>query len=143
MQRELRRCLVCCNSIYTEAYVAASISPDPSLNAISGIVARKGGTGLQSDMPFVWLGVLLIELILGEELSIQSEGEPDEMDVCIAASKLLEMVRIRGGIGYLEVVQWCLDQCHRRMDPKNEGCLTDIEKYVAGRLENEYQNGKR
>lgn len=135
---------------YAQAFVTAGVpsrsQPDASLSG-AGIVGPGGGPaaayndGIVSDLDLTlpWLGVLLVELMLGRVVGGNTGTGFETLSVFAAAEKLLGAVTEQGGINYASAVRWCLRQYGCKMDVEDEKCQQGVYENVVVLLDEAYK----
>lgn len=120
--------------MYAQAFVATSVPGSPGADVAARVAVNAGS---DFDLTLLWLGVLLIELVLGHVFCLADD--PKALEVYTTAKKMLYEVEQRSGIDYAGAVQWCLDQRRRKLNIEDDMCQQDIYKNVVALLEDAYR----
>ncbi|EPE02349.1 hypothetical protein F503_03934 [Ophiostoma piceae UAMH 11346] len=106
------------DSLYAQAFVAASVPVRPEPSPAGANCADNDGISSGFGLALPWLGVLLVELILGRVVRRSVGTILEATAVFDAAEKLLSAVTETGGKEYADAARWCLQQY---------GCRTGVE----------------
>lgn len=104
-------------------------------------VASPGGNPV-----FLSLGILLIELILGQTMDNLQAAQPEDSDVTQlisryeAAAQLLGRVNMLGGPGYHSAVQRCISDVYGMDLLGNSEMMTEAFAGIVGPLEEDLNN---